>query len=58
LKKAWETPKLIVLVRSKQQEAVLEVCKTHFDGDSPDATAGAGSFSSGMCGMCQSFEGS
>ena len=27
-KKAWKTPELIILVRGKPEEAVLEVCKT------------------------------
>jgi hypothetical protein len=36
-KKAWVTPELIVLVRSKPEEAVLGVCKNQFVGD-PGAT--------------------
>jgi hypothetical protein len=28
MKKKWEKPKLVVLVRGKPEEAVLELCKT------------------------------
>lgn len=31
-KKSWETPELIVLVRSKPEEAVLVACKGNVDG--------------------------
>ena len=31
-KKAWKTPELIILVRSKPEEAVLEVCKSYVVG--------------------------
>jgi hypothetical protein len=31
MKKTWETPKLIVLVRNNPQEAVLSVCKGYVD---------------------------
>jgi len=32
MKKAWEKPRLIVLVRGKPEEAVLLFCKTFFGG--------------------------
>ena len=28
--KTWETPKLIVLVRSKAEEAILSACKSYY----------------------------
>lgn len=33
--KQWHTPQLIVLTRSKPEEAVLEVCKFLYVGDAP-----------------------
>jgi len=38
-KKAWVTPELIVLVRSKPEEAVLEACKYWEIGGSNQAVA-------------------
>jgi len=35
MKRTWETPKLIALVRSKPQEAVLDVCKFLYVGSEP-----------------------
>jgi hypothetical protein len=35
VKKAWETPQLIVLVRSKPEEAVLDACKFLHVGSEP-----------------------
>jgi hypothetical protein len=37
-KKEWVTPELIVLVRSKPEEAVLTACKYTFYGSSPSLT--------------------
>jgi hypothetical protein len=34
--KTWEKPKLIVLVRGKPEEAVLEGCKWFGTGDGPN----------------------
>jgi hypothetical protein len=39
VKKEWKTPELIVLVRSKPEEAVLTACKTSSAGGTgPSAT--------------------
>jgi hypothetical protein len=35
MKRTWETPKLIALVRSKPQEAVLDACKFLHVGSEP-----------------------
>jgi len=35
VKTAWETPKLIALVRSKPEEAVLDACKFLHVGSDP-----------------------
>lgn len=35
MKKAWQVPQLIVLVRSKPEEAVLGACKTFFGTPGP-----------------------
>jgi hypothetical protein len=39
-KKAWVTPELIVLVRSKPDEAVLEACKGAASGGPSEFYAG------------------
>jgi hypothetical protein len=41
MKKTWESPKLIVLVRSRPQEGILQTCKSDAAGGSPqvDLTA-------------------
>jgi hypothetical protein len=56
--KVWEKPQLIILARSKPEEAVLTACKT-------DATAGgnasqnAGCYSATACdARCEGFDGS
>ena len=33
MKKVWETPKLVGLVRGKPEERVLQVCKGEVPGD-------------------------
>lgn len=33
MKKTWESPKLIILVRNNPQEAVLSVCKGYLTDD-------------------------
>ncbi len=43
-KKPWEKPKLIVLVRSRPEEAILEFCKAELI-----AHVGAGDY----CNLCQ-----
>ena len=44
MKKVWEKPKLVALVRSKPEESVLDVCKTI------DLPAGPGNMADG-CGI-------
>jgi hypothetical protein len=39
-KKEWKTPELIVLVRSKPEEAVLTACKAMADGSGSNTLAG------------------
>ncbi len=59
-KKAWVTPELIVLVRSKPEEAVLTGCKTAAAAIGP-SNAGAGtacSFPIGGCISCEAISGS
>ena len=41
-KKKWETPELIVVVRSKPEEAVLQTCKS-------DTTSGPIGMGAGNC---------
>jgi hypothetical protein len=35
MKKVWEKPTLVILVRGKPEEAVLDVCKFLHVGDAP-----------------------
>ena len=56
-KRAWSSPELIVLVRSKPEEAVLNACKAQY------GTGDAGSFDycsrgSASCRNCLSNDGS
>ncbi len=55
-KKEWSEPELIVLVRSKPEEAVLEACKTGtaISGNSVLAT-GCGNPGGSFCGQCASI---
>ena len=39
-KKPWKTPTLIILARSKPEEAVLNGCKTNLGYDGPGAAYG------------------
>ena len=48
-KKAWEKPKLIVLVRGKPEEAILTFCKAEFV-----AHVGAGNYNN----LCRYGDGS
>jgi|WetSurMetagenome_2_1015567.scaffolds.fasta_scaffold1643644_1 hypothetical protein len=54
-KKKWRKPEMIVLVRSKPEEAVLDSCKTSTEevtGNSWSAT-GCGNYPGHFCGDCQ-----
>lgn len=55
MKKTWETPQLIVLVRSKPEEAILQVCK---DSD-PSGPSGTNGICSTDCSdYCQAYSAS
>ena len=55
--KTWQKPQLIVLVRSKPEEAILTFCKGT-TGNAPNQTNvgcwGTGPGSLSMCGACES----
>ena len=55
-KPKWTKPKLIVLVRGKPEESVLQGCKTR-DGGGPEGDAGAcGGWYNPECPMrCEQF---
>jgi hypothetical protein len=53
-KKEWQTPELIVLVRSKPQESVLGSCK-HFPTDRGSATAVEGCMFNKCLNICYSL---
>ena len=36
IKKVWEEPVIMILVRSKSEEAVLDSCKVHLTSTSPN----------------------
>jgi hypothetical protein len=57
-KKIWVTPELIVLVRSKPEEAVLTACKPN--GSSGPDVVNLGCMFAGVygCGQCSNVEGS
>ena len=50
-KKEWVEPELIVLVRSKPEEAVLAVCKADASGSSTQSADG-GCWEYGFCSGC------
>ena len=55
-KKQWQKPELIVLVRSKPEEAVLEICKTLGpSGASSDSVASGCLWYTAFCGLCSSW---
>jgi hypothetical protein len=58
--KIWQKPQLIVLVRSKPEEAILGACKDMFIGTDPlDTWPGCASYlSPGACGPCSSISSS
>ena len=49
-KKLWETPELIVIVRSQPEEAVLETCKFTKQQGGPTGTGNANCISQGDSG--------
>jgi hypothetical protein len=52
VKKEWKTPELIVLVRSKPEEAVLAACKLIATGSGHTGDAYGCSFKIGGTGSC------
>ena len=53
MKKTWQTPKLITLVRSTPDEAVLDGCKTDSTGFGPASGAADCSYNlNSVCGIC------
>jgi len=54
MKKTWVAPKLIILVRGKPEELVLDVCKAMFEGAGPTAMAFSfcGQIYLGACAAC------
>jgi hypothetical protein len=53
MKRQWEKPRLIVLVRGNPQEAILQVCKEPSVGDTPESTyEGCSLYSGGYCPLC------
>ena len=57
-KKAWERPKLIVLMRSRLEESVLVVCKTNLaPGGAPSSATGCITYATG-CFACNAISGS
>jgi hypothetical protein len=53
-KKQWTKPELIVLVRSKPEEAVLAACKALRDGPTAQNDRCADDVGGGACGDCLS----
>lgn len=52
VKKEWKTPELIVLVRSKPEEAVLTACKLTFGSGAGPVTGNTGCHVATTCGNC------
>ena len=55
MKKIWEKPELLVLMRNRPEESVLEHCKTESGGRGPDTTAhSCDRVVNKNCGVCHS----
>lgn len=54
-KKSWETPQLIVLVRSKPEEAVLLTCKGGSPGGPGNQFGNCEEFGEAICHSCDSI---
>jgi hypothetical protein len=54
-KKEWKTPELIVLVRSKPEEAVLTGCKTQTKGGNGSNQAANGCRVTTTCAPCTAY---
>ncbi len=56
MKKTWQKPRLIVLVRSRPQEAILDICKGYQVGAVPmSGYDGCGTGSEPICMTCEVF---
>ena len=56
-KPKWNTPKLITLVKSRQEERVLTSCKNG-GGFSPDSNFGSCEYYENECHFCSDYFGS
>jgi hypothetical protein len=56
--KQWTKPELLVLVRSKPEEAVLSACKQSSGGSNQHATTNSCSFEDNGCFGCEGMVGS
>jgi hypothetical protein len=55
-KPEWKTPELVVLVRSKPEEAVLKGCKTYpYPGSGPDDLFQGCTFKDTGCDYCSGW---
>ena len=57
-KKRWQKPELIVLVRSKPEEAVLWACKDISSPGAQNTAGGCGIPPTGWCSQCDASAGS
>jgi hypothetical protein len=62
MKKTWDRPKLIVLVRAKPEEMVLTACKQIYSGMAAGVAFGPGDAAPGcyedVCQACSTYPGS
>jgi len=52
MKKTWETPKLIVLVRGRPEESILSACKSNEIPTGPNANVSQCESGDGTCPNC------
>jgi hypothetical protein len=52
MKKTWQTPQLIVLVRGQMQERILSACKSNELPDGPIANYSQCEGGDGICPSC------
>ena len=56
MKKAWQKPRLIILARSRPQEAILQICKGYQVGTIPmSGYNGCGAGVEPVCVTCEVF---
>jgi hypothetical protein len=57
MKKVWETPKLIALVRGKPEESLLAACKTEYAaGGDPNGGFASCSQDTDFCPVCSELQ--